>query len=101
MPETLPMDTLVSDRKNEVHCQEYRGDFGTHYELQPARSHWDSPERPLAEARVWLYAYSVSRPDDDFNAELDPDDLRALAVTFNAWADACDEERKSRVPRPW
>jgi hypothetical protein len=101
MPDALPMDTLVSERKNEVRCQEYRADFGTFYELQPARSHWDSPARPLAEARVSLYAYGVSRPDDDFSAELDPDDLRALAALFVTWADACDEERKHVVPRPW
>lgn len=101
MPDLLPMDALVARRKNTVGCQEHRGDFGTYYELQPARSHWDTPARPLAEARVALYAYGASRPDDDFSAELDPDDLRALAALFTAWADACDEERKRVVPRPW
>lgn len=102
MADKLPMDALLENRGNEVRCQEYRSDFGTAYELQPARSHWDTKDRPLAEARVSLYAYGIHREgEDDFSAELDPEDLRKLASMFNAWADACDEERKGVVPRPW
>jgi hypothetical protein len=92
---TLPMDLA---EPKEVRTQETRGDFGVYWEPMPARSHWTGTDS-LAEARICLYL--TGHEDREFSCEIDPDEARAVAAMLTAWADACEEERKVIVPRPW
>lgn len=89
-----PMDLA---EPKEIRTQEFRADFGVYWEPMPARSFWSGTDS-LAGARICLY---LTGHNDECSCEIDPDEARAIAAMLTTWADACDEERKQVVPRPW